>query len=378
MAVLREGRAGEQQMSVPTSALTSHRSPRWVVELLNRDGWTLRTLDGVQHVDITLAATERLGGNATLEIDPDLSGPINFLSDRVRFTYLPQEGGGGWPLGTFLLTSPKEEHEGDKKRLTIVCLHLPAVVDRHQRTTATTIPKGTQIVPWVVNLLVSEVGVPRTQIAVTDLGTVTSGERSWDVKDSTLTIINDLLTSAGYWSLRVDTRGIFQIKPWTPPSGRPPMWEFTKTEVGITSPKWTREQDLSSIPNRVVAATMGTEDTPAIIGVAELTDPEDPLSIPNRGVVGRTYDIEANSQAAATSQAQQLLEGRLDPVLKVEVSHAPVPVEPNDVIAYQVDGQLELFTVQRFTIKGMFSAQTKATWRGVSGRELSEVDGDTD
>lgn len=360
--------------------LSGSRRPRWIIEVLDRQNRTVRVLDGVINHSIELAATERLGGNATLELDAEAAGNIDWLSARVRFTYDPGiDGVDAWPLGVFTMSSPKESFTAlGRRKLTVACPHLPIIVDTHRFTSAVTIPKGTKIVDWVVNALTTQVGIPRAQIAATSLGTVTASERSYDPKDSTLTIVNDLLTTAGYWSLRCDLNGNFVVKPWDAPISRAPMFEFTKDEYGITMADWDREQNLSNIPNRVVVGTAGSEEEPAIIGVAEITDPKNPYSIANRGVVSKYYDVEATDKKAANAQAAQRLDLALDPVLKVEVEHALVPLTPNDAVLYEIDGQFERFTVQRMSINGTFDAQCKATWRGVSGLEFSETGGDAD
>ena len=359
--------------------LAGPRQPRWTVELLDRNHFVQRKLDGVLSHSIELAATERLGGNARLELNPAAAGDVDWLADRVRFVYDPGvEGVDPWPLGVFLVTSPGESFSDGKLTVEVECLHVPAVVDRTYPTKGIVLAKGTRIVPWVVGLLKDEAHVAAHLIAATDLGIVAANERSWPPTESLLTVINDVLTSAGYWSLRANLAGQLVVAPWDAPITRPPTFEFTKDSAGLTRPDWKREQDLSSIPNRVVAATAGSEDEESIVGVAELTDPADPLSIPNRGVVGRTYDIEATSQSSANSQAKQLLENALDPVLRVEVEHALVPVAPNDTVLYEVDGELLPFTVQRMSVSDGFDAHVSATWRAVTGSELQEIDGDSD
>lgn len=359
------------------TGLAGPRKPRWTVDLLDRNHYTIRALDGVLDHSVDLASTERLGGSASLVLDADAVGDVDWLSARVRFTYDPGVVGvDPWPLGVFLVASPSEEFRGRQHTLTVGCLHLPVVVDRFHFTKPVHVAKGTRIVPWVVNRLVNDVGVPRHLVAATDLGTVTASDRTYDPKDSALTIINDLLTKSGYWSLRADTTGVLVVAPWDAPADRAPVFTFEKGEAGLTRPEWTRTQDLSSVPNRVVAATSGSEDEEALVGVAELTDPKDPFSIANRGVVSRFYDIEAVDQKSADTQAKALLVGALSPVLGVEVEHAVVPVAPNDVVEYELeDGSLGRFTVQRMSVGSGFDAHVSAVWRGVTGNEVQQIDG---
>lgn len=358
--------------------LAGHRRPRWRVELLDHDDNILDVLGGVSGLSVEIAATERLGGSASLTLD-DVGHNIDWMQHRIRIVYNPGvRGVEAWPLGVFLLSSPVEKHGGGKVTWTISCLTKLAVIDEVGLDTPWSFPAGTPVVPTVVDLIAS---TGESLIAVTDTDATLTSTMSFDAGESTLTVINKLLQAAGYWTLKVDTHGVFQVQPWTRPTERAISWNFHAGEASLFEDEWEKEQNLSSVPNKVVCRTTGTDEEPALVGVAVNVDPTSPFSYEARGKRWRTrvYDVEAVDQGSVQSQAEQRLLANMDPVLKIEATHALVPLEANQVISFLPPGAEEamLCTVQRMSMDGTFDAQVKATWRGVTGSELSEGSLDT-
>ena len=110
------------------------------------------------------------------------------------------------------------------------------------------------------------------------------------------------------------------------------------TADAIVLAEWTREQDVASIPNRVVLVTSGTGDTPGLVSVAENNDPADRLSIPNRGVItapDRSTTVDADSQATLDALAVRRLADLSAPAGMRTLAHASVPLDMNDVIAHR-------------------------------------------
>ncbi|WRS29603.1 hypothetical protein U6G28_08755 [Actinomycetaceae bacterium MB13-C1-2] len=355
------------------SGLYGPRSPSWLIELLDSEDQVLDVLDTVESHSIEIAATERLGGHAEMLIN---ERGLDWMSHRVRFTYDPGvKGVEAWPYGVFLLSSPTESRKLGAPSYKVSCKTKLSVIDEAAYAQALSFPAGTDVVATVVDLIQS---TGETAIAATNQGITLTSPMSFDAGESLLSVINEMLTSIGYWSLSVDTYGVFQIGPWTAPASRTPAWSFEAGELSLYRPGWTRTQDRSSVPNVVVASTSGSDEDPAIVGVARNDDPDSDYSTISRGrEIAKRYDIDAESQASASSQAQQLLLGAMDPVLKVEVEHALVPLQANDAVLFwpQGDEAPRKHTVQRMSISSGFDAHCKATWRGVSGFELGQDQG---
>lgn len=358
-------------MSDP-ALLTGPRSPRWTFELLNSSDEPIGVIDGVKNPSFEIAATERLGGSAKISID-DRDQGIDWLSHRVRASYDPGTGYPAWPIGVYLLTSPVMGSAGGRRSWQVGLLTKMVVVDGDQFDETFSVAAGTPIVPLVSQIIMS---TGEQRITATDTGKTTSVAMAWDAGTSKLTIINDLLEAAGYWALWCDRAGRFRVEPYVDPSSRQPAWVFAAGPAStggasLHRPKWSREQDLASIPNQVVCSTQGSDETPAIVGVARNDNPDSPFSVVSRGrVISASYAIEAESQAVADQIAQRRLLDAMSPVAKLEVEHALVPLEANDLVVFRpaggVDGRESVrATVQRMQIDGGFDGHVSATWREV-------------
>lgn len=348
-------------------ALTGARSPRWVVEQLDQEDNPIGTLAGwLPSSSLEINATTRLGGSATLALR-DTGTPPDFLTARCRIQYDPGTGDAPMDWGVWLLTSPTLQVSGGRRVYQVQCATKLLIIDRDGLIDGVTYPAGTPIVDTVVDLIRS---TGETRIAATPTDAALSSPMTFDAGESKLTVINKLLEAAAYWGLWVDTSGVFRVEAWTAPKDRQPAWDFVAGAVNLARPDWSREQNLSDVPNRVVCRTRGDDETPGIVGVAENAS-GNAFSIANRGVVQRTYDVEADSQAAANALAAMYLENAMSPVLKVSVEHAVVPLQRNDVVIFQPTGaEPEAFTVQSMRIQNLsFDAHVDATWRGVDPRE---------
>lgn len=341
------------------------RAPRWQVQLLDRFDApkdTLRFMDG----SAKIATFARLGGNARLVLSAEDVQDVNWFSDRISITYYPRGlNGPSYPVGIYLFDSPLE-NRGMASAFTVDLMTKVAIIDQDQITETYSLPQGSQIIPAVVDLIES---TGETRIAVTDSDVVTSSALTYEAGESKLTIINDLLTSADYSSLWSDGTGQFRVEPYQNPLARPVAFEFVEGETSIHKPEWSREQDVLNVPNRVMVVSPGSDDEPAIIGIAEDNDPNSPYSIPSRGrVIGRTEEVsDMTSVSAANSYAQRLLEGGMSPQATLAVEHAIVPLEPGDLVRFTSGGQERMATIREMTFDLDYGSQCRSLWREVSG-----------
>lgn len=178
-------------------SITGARSPRWVFELLNSADEPIRVLDGVTGGGCEVSATTRLGGSADLSIVETGQG-IDWMSHRVSVSYDPGTGDAAWDVGVYMSTSPKEEHDGFNTVYDVSLLSKMAVVDEDTVETRFSVAAGANIIDTVMDLLDS---TGETRVAVTESDKVLAGPMSHDPATSKLTIINDLLSAAGYWGL---------------------------------------------------------------------------------------------------------------------------------------------------------------------------------
>lgn len=339
------------------------RAPRWVVEHLNSDDQPLAEIP-VAGGSVKVAAFARLGGSAslTLSVRDAQNAGINFFRDRIGISYDPGVTGlEPIPMGVYLFDSPTLS-EGIAPVWDMELLTKLAVIDQEETTDTYSLPESSPIIPAVVELIES---TGETRIAATPSDAVTTSALAFETGTPKLTIINELLTSANYSSLWVDGSGQFRVEPYVEPRARPLARLFAEGEASIHKPEWEREQDVLSVPNRVVVISPGDDEEPPIIGVAENTDPDSDYSIPARGrIISRTEEVsDMSSVAAAVAHAEQLLQGGMTPQATLAVEHAIVPLEPHSLIEFVSGSESRRATVREMNFRMEYNAQCVALWR---------------
>lgn len=341
------------------------RSPRWIVQLLDRYDNPRGELLGMRGGEAKIQTFARLGGSATLQLTNVAAQPIDFFTDRVSIAYDPGIAGlDPWPVGVYLFDSPKLSHE-IVRRYEAAMLTKMAVIDRDNVIDSYSLDAGELIIPAVHQLILS---TGETRVAVTESAAVTSAPIAFEAGTSKLTIINELLTSAGYGSLWCDGFGQFRVEPYVEPRARPVERTFEAGSASIHKPGWTREQDILNVPNRVVVVSPGTDEDPPIIGVAENWDVNSPFSIPNRGVVARPVEevSDLSSIQAAESYADRLLLGGMSPTATLEAVHAIVPLNPGSRVRFVSDGQRDATVREMNFDLSSFNSQCQAIWSEVT------------
>lgn len=334
---------------------------RWSFEVLDSEDRPLGALDGVTGGSAELVAQAVLGGSGNLELDRRQD--IDWMSHRVRATF--HDGDDSWPVGTYLLSSPTERHNGFVVTYDVGLLTKMNVIAEDTVEDRYSVPAGTVVVPLVVALIES---TGETRIAATDSDSALSAGLTWEAGTSKLTVINDLLQAAGYWSLWCDGSGLFRVEPYTNPADRPVAFEFAHGEASIHFPDWEREQDHTSVPNRFIAIGQGDEEEPPLVGVATNEDPDSPYSYQSRGrwITATEEGVEGDTQQVFDLHAARKLRDAMSPVSRLNVTHGMVNLDPNNLVEFiPEDGVRRLATVQRMSMEFRYDTDTAAEWREV-------------
>lgn len=327
--------------------LSGARKPRWTFTLMNSLDQPLRELDTVESWSLELNANTRLGASGSLTLLH--SGGIDFQKHRVRVTYDPGvEGVDPWHVGVFVFAEPGVQRDATHSTVSVKLLSKLAIVDEDATTETFTVPAGANLVQQAETLLRS---VGETRLSVQDSDLTARESIQFNAGEPILTVVNEILDAAGYWSLNADGNGVYDLSPYRLPNERPVVWEFEEGAQAIHVPKWSRDQDISSVPNRVVCRTNGEDDKPALVGVAENTDADSPYSFQARGRwVTRVYDVEAAGQAEINSLAQRRLLQAGNPVATLKIEHAPVPVFPRQAVRFQSAGVRTVATIAKMSV----------------------------
>lgn len=333
----------------------------WSFQLLDSQDQPIGNLDGVTGGSCEIVAQSALGGSGSLNLDRRQD--IDWMSNRIQAVY--SNGADSWPVGTYLLSSPKEKHGALALSYEVGLLTKMNVISEDTVDGRYTLPSGAPIIQTVTDLIAS---TGEARMAVTGSSATSTASLTWEAGMSKLTIINDLLQAAGYWSLWCDGSGMFRVEPYQNPADRIPAYEFLHGETSVHMPDWDREQDNTSVPNRFVAVGQGNETTPPLVGVATNEDPLSPYSFQSRGrwITATEEGVEATSQAIIDTYAARKLRDAMDPVSRLSVTHAMLDLNPNDLVGFTPeDGIRRLATVQRMSMNFTFDTDIAAEWREV-------------
>lgn len=334
---------------------------KWWFELLDDSDRPLGTLDGVTGGSVEIVAQSVLGGSGRLVLDHRQD--VDWMSHRVRAVY--SDGVNEWPTGTFLLSSPTENHTSFGVTYDVGLLTKMNVISEDTVSDRFSATIGTLIIPLVVSLIES---TGETRIATTSSTSVLTAGLTWEAGTSKLTIINDLLQAAGYWSLWCDGSGLFRVEPYTDPASRPVSFAFEHGEASVHFPDWGREQDHTSVPNRFLAIGQGDEEDPPLVGVATNEDPASPYSYQSRGrwITATEEGVEGDTQAVFDLYAARKLREAMAPVSRLTVEHAMLNLDPNMLVSFTPeDGIRRLATIQRMRMDFSFDTDIQAEWREV-------------
>lgn len=333
----------------------------WSFQLLDNADRPLGDLDGVNGGRSEIVALSALGGSASMSIDRRRD--IDWMKDRVQARWTGPTG--SWAVGTYLFTSPQEQHTEFGVTHEVGLLTKVSILSEDSVDDRYTLPEGTPIIPAVLALIHS---TGETRVAVTDAPATLTSALTWPAGTTKLSIINDLLQAAGYWSLWCDGSGQFRVEPYVAPRDRSPAYVFEHGEASVHFPDWSREQDMTSVPNKITLQTQGSDTEPVLIGVAKNENPDSPFSFQARGrwITPQTETVEASSQAVIDSLAARKLADAMSPVSRLSVTHAMLELHPNELVEFiPEDGKRRLASIQRMSMDYTFDTDIAAEWREV-------------
>ena len=318
-------------------------------------------LDGVTGCRVEHNVNAQIRGGCSLSLR-DVGQELDWSS--VRFRPWVRVNNLTWPLGVFLPASPSLSHDEFGSAWDIPCLDKTSILDQDVMTTSYSVPAGAVVTDQVAELIA---GAGESSVAITPSTLTTRSPQTWEPGTSRLRIINDLLDGINYFSLWADRHGQYRAEPYRRPQDRSLAATFAAGEAAIHSPRWSRAQDIAGVPNRTVLIVEGDEDTPGMTATADNTDPASPYSIPSRGrVVARTYTgVEAADQPTLDAMAARYLADASTPSATLEVQHASVPLDGNDVVRFASAGVDTLAVVEGWQVDLTPGSLMTGTWREV-------------
>lgn len=322
-------------LSAHRAALVGHRAEEWRVDVLTWDDSPAGTLDGVSGGSFDFSIHNTIRGGGSLEY----VGREEIDWHRVRlqpwYTFRTLRGEEiSWPLGIFIPASPKKNYTAEGISQTVELYDKLLILDQDKVEATYSLDKGQNIIEAVRDLILS---TGETAILIEPSEHEVSSAMVWEAGTSKLRIVNDLLAAANYFSLWVDGHGNFRADPYQAPAARGVSWDFHDNYESIYAPEFVHDQDGFSVPNRVIAIPQTDGEEEAIPAVAQNQNPDSPYSFQQRG--RWITHVEENVEAASPEVLQEIANRRLvelsQPSSTLEIEHAFIPLDLNDVVSFR-------------------------------------------
>ena len=236
-----------------------------------------------------------------------------------------------FPLGTFLVQTPSSSFNG---KITTVSMdaYTPLLeLTENMPPLGYSIPKNKNIIDMAYQLTQENVRAPVVK-------TTNDSKLYYDfvanTDDTWMTYLRDLLLNVKY-SYGLDELGRIIFEPKQDIASLQPVWTYTDDNSSILYPELSMEQDLYGIPNVVEVIYSNGDDK--FYAKVENTDPNSPLSIPNRGrrIVHRDTNpsiIGDTTQLQVTKYAEQLLKDLSSVECTISYKHGYCPVRVGDCV----------------------------------------------
>lgn len=333
------------------------------IDLLDSDDQFIKTIQTAKRggkVDLNVNAQIRGGGKISVVNDES----INWLNSRVRVWYNNYTDDKRFAIGTFIPSIPEVENRSGAREIPVEMHDKTSLLADDFFEDPYAIMPGFKVVDYIKDVL-SSIGEDFSIIEDSD---VEVGDvRVWDPDSSKLRIVNDLLESINYFSIWTDGMGVFRSSLARRPQQRPLVKSFIKSESSTYSPNWSRKQDVSSIPNRVIVLSEGSDEKLAYKGVAENTRDDSPYSYQNRGNrwITRRETTEAETQEICDQIAARRLQELSSTSATISISHLVEALNLNDVVRFVTDGVDTLAVVEKMSFTLRPGSLCKAVWREV-------------
>jgi hypothetical protein len=308
-----------------------------------------RQVEGASVENNALADIKR---TATFRLVEDPARPIDYASQLIRPWARLEVGAPSpviveWPLGAFLLATPKKRLEnGTTITRDVKAYDRLLEVEQRRSTGRESFPAGTPYTDALAQLIAS----PGSQ-RITPSGKVLPVTKTWDPGTSDLTKANALLGEIGYKSLTVDGFGVFVAEPYVSPADREPEYSYLADSASVLEGDPEIEVDFYDVPNEFVAVSSEPERE-AMRAVYRNTDPASPTSTVARGrvITSDPIKVEAVDQATLDAAARRAAFEASQVYESIEFDTAIMPMH--------ADGDVYTFGVEGFAAARAYSEQT--------------------
>ena len=264
--------------------------------LYNKEGVYIRPLKNVLDAEVGYSSLGRLKSSATITMT-DFDDGIDFLNDQIQINCYINEV--KYSIGRFLISSPRRDIQGGEVTRVCDCFSRLLILDEDKLELRKVLPAGTNVIAEVKRIL-----QPFGDIDIPDNALATSTVREWEIGTPILDIVNDLLASVNYTSLRVDSLGKWKSEVYVVPTERPIQVTYVDNEASIIYRELSEDIDIFNVPNVVIRYTNDPDINPPLIAKYENNSNYSPTSIQARG--RRIVNAEPVSNVADLQTLQDI------------------------------------------------------------------------
>lgn len=221
-------------------------------ELLDVNNVHKKWLTGVISANVRIVYLTQI--KTTAEINMKDDSEINYLTDRIKI-YMCIDNA-EYPIGIFLMSTPSRDITSNTITRNIKLYDLCQILVDDKLEQRLVLEKGTNVIAQVKRLL----GTWRHTISDND--GVLACQKVYDMGESKLTVINDLLSCLNYNSLRCDVNGYYVTEAYVEPTAKEIDTYYTADENSIICSNMTDTLDLFDVPNVFVRYTNAIDNTP--------------------------------------------------------------------------------------------------------------------
>lgn len=243
--------------------------------LYDKDGVFKRKLHCVMGAEVSYSSLGRLKQSATVTMT-DFDDGVDFLNDQIQIDCYINEV--KQSLGRFLISSPRRQiSQGDVTRV-CDCYSRLLIIDEAKLEARKSLASGTNVIAEVKRIL-QDYG----DYVIPDNAGLTSTVREWEIGTPILTVVNDLLATVNYTSLRTDGMGRFVADAYVVPTDRAIEVTYVDNETSIIYQDLTEDIDIFNVPNVIIRYTNDPDIFPPLVATYENNSNSSPTSIMTRG-----------------------------------------------------------------------------------------------
>lgn len=316
----------EQDVWNMLHAKTGSRFAQFRYDLLDMNDNKLRELTNVESGEVSMNAFNTIKRTARFRLRETAEEPINFLNNRIQpfvmfklpDKFVQNADGtrvlleGKWieyPLGVFLLSSPKKTEVGSQVFRDIEAYDGIVILEEDKFTQRFTVRAGTKYTQAVIDIL-QEAGITKYNIGTSDR--TLPNDVEYEPGTEKTKPISDFLNAINFTPLYVDEYGYFTAQPYVSPSDRDADYTYSENQFSVVANGVEEELDLYSVPNKWVAVYTSVDSTSqtstSLVSTYSNDNPESQTSTVSRGrtiVDYRKVDEIAN-QAALDEYVQRI------------------------------------------------------------------------